>query len=156
RNIAPDRARLDVVDGSAGTVLGLIAAGNAFDRSEFIDIARLHADMLLEAATRSDDGGSWSEKSSPQDTSRLGYAHGQSGIATALFAISKNIGEDAYSAAGREALRFERTQSRTIPHDPQSNAGDGAAIATPGGPRHSIAWCEGETAVGFSRLQLRS
>jgi lantibiotic modifying enzyme len=151
-NVEPDTARSDVATGSAGTVLGLLEAATALGRDDFVAIARVHGDALMQTAVRSEAGWAWTAGGVENHAAdRCGYAHGNAGIAVALLALAEATDDPTYREAAMDALRFERRPSRPPRHEIAAN---GAATLSKDGPHHGIGWCEGETAVGFSRLQL--
>jgi lantibiotic modifying enzyme len=91
---AEEAAPSNVAEGLAGTVLAMLALGEA----DSLDTACSLGERLLEALPRS------------ADLPDIGYAHGASGIACALAELARATGKDVYRAAALEALGVERRQ----------------------------------------------
>jgi lantibiotic modifying enzyme len=103
--------QLDVTRGAAGAILALLAldaadGGPAEDGRTPLEAARACAAHLL--ANRAAHEGSprawWVDGQPP----RNGFAHGASGIATALLRLHERTGEPAYRDAALEGLEYER------------------------------------------------
>src|SRR6185312_2988217 len=85
---------LDLISGSAGLILALLAAGDA-------DAALRHGEHLLAKADRQAWGWSW-------DAGLCGLAHGAAGAAWALAALAAATGEARFAEAAGQARRYER------------------------------------------------
>jgi lantibiotic modifying enzyme len=155
--IEPEATRLDVMDGSAGTIPSLLQAAVQFGREELILTAKAHGDLLLRIAVRSELGWSWNTDGSAENMPLVGYAHGASGIACALLELHGVTGEEQYREAALEGLRFERSQFNSQWHNGPDLRADGRAQGLPinHGARSAVTWCYGAPGVGFSRLQIR-
>lgn len=153
----PDGVHLDLIRGSAGTIIGLIDGAARFGREAFLDAAERHGRVLLDRARRSEHGWSWDTAAGHSLDHLLGYAHGAGGIATALLELHAATGKDTYASAAAEAVGYERWKFspanqnwpdlRTLP------AMNGQPASSE--PRYSIAWCHGAPGVGISRLRIR-
>jgi lantibiotic modifying enzyme len=150
----PDPARLDVLTGSAGTSLGLARFGARFGRGNFLDAAVAHARMLLSTAVQSDAGLSWKSPAAQKNQANLvGYSHGAVGIACALANAASLTGEEAFTNAVSEALRYEHSHFNAVENN-WPDLRDGAAA--PGVPvNYPVAWCHGAAGAAFARLSLR-
>jgi len=155
--IEPDATRLDVMDGSAGTIPVLLQAAVQFGREELIVAAKAHGDLLLQTAVRSELGWSWNTGGSAENIPLVGYAHGAGGIACALLELHRVTGEEQYHEAALEALRFECSQFNPQWHNRPDLGADGRAPALPinQGARSAVTWCYGAPGVGLSRLRIR-
>lgn len=149
----PDRARLDLINGSAGLIPVLLEAAARDRRDEFLALAIAHGQHLLEQAIRSDAGCSWDTLGVPNQPPLLGYAHGTCGIACALAALARATGRQDFAETALEAGRYER--SHFVPS--QKNWPDlrNFVPARPDGePVCMTAWCHGAPGIGIARLLL--
>jgi type 2 lantibiotic biosynthesis protein LanM len=153
--IAPNPQRLDVINGSAGVIPVLLDAATDSRREEFVAVAVRHGEHLLECAARSDEGWSWDTLGTPNERHLLGFAHGASGIASALGALARALGRSDFLAGAREALRYERSHFRPA----EGNWPDLRSFVQPaqgGEPPCMMAWCHGAPGIGMARLRLYS
>jgi len=118
----PDRSKLDVMDGSAGAIAVLLRFG-------LHEAAARHGDLLIEEASRADQGWSW--RTIDPSRNLTGFSHGASGIAWALLELYHATGEQRFRTAALEALRYSR---QADPSDP-------------------VSWCHGSAGIGFCRLR---
>ena len=137
---------LDVVGGSAGAVLALLAAADGLGQPVLLDAAELCGEHLLRA--QREDGG-WTTV----DTSPLcGLSHGASGAALALGRLGARLGDRRFLAAARRALQFERDRYDASVQDwpdlrSRSARDDGA-------PAFMTSWCHGAPGIGIARAGL--
>ncbi len=133
-------ARLDVHAGSAGAVLGLLAAFAMLGEKRAVALAQECAQHLL-AAQRPEGG--WS----PAGAAAPGFAHGAAGIACALARLAAVTGDARLAEAARRGFQFEfslfdtrRQGWRTPVHNPGSVS------------RHVSmnAWCNGAPGVALA------
>jgi lantibiotic modifying enzyme len=103
----PDRSQFDVIDGSAGAIIVLLNLHARTRSAPLLDAAVRHADLLLEEASRSEDGWSW--KTIPASRDLTGFSHGTSGIAWALLEIHHVTGDQRFRDAALQAFRYERS-----------------------------------------------
>lgn len=152
-SLEPDPARLDVLIGSAGTVLGLTRNSARFGRDDFRDAAIVHARMLLRTAVQSEAGWSWETPAQPNQANLVGYTHGAAGIACALAGARSLTGEEEFARGVSEALRYERSHfNSAVSNWPDLRAGTGAP-RTP--ESYPVAWCHGAVGGAFARLRLQ-
>jgi lantibiotic biosynthesis protein len=151
--IAPNRQRIDVINGSAGLIPILIEAAAETQREELLACAVQHGDQLLDVAERGEKGWSWDTLGMPNERHLLGFAHGVSGIACALAALAQAAGRPDFLHGAREALRYERAHFRPS----EGNWPDLRSFSQPaqgGEPPCMVAWCHGAPGIGVARLDL--
>lgn len=156
-----DQQGLDLTSGSAGAVGGLLSLAASPElapgrRDALIELARRHGLRLLALARRSERGSHWSPEAAPGASHGLcGFSHGASGMACALQALFGATQDPAFSQAGNEAWRYERSwfnpQEQNWPdlrslYDP--------ALDSAGQLTYMCAWCHGAPGIGFARLAL--
>lgn len=148
--VSPPDGVFDLLNGSAGHVLALLAAGRAYKRDDLLGAALAEAERLITAG-RSDDGAlSWS--SSPDHRDLLGLSHGTAGAALALFEVAAATGRADLREAGRACLRYERRHFDAARQAwPDFRAMPGTAPSEPSFP---FAWCHGGLGIGLSRLRI--
>jgi lantibiotic modifying enzyme len=158
------------MEGTAGTLLALLAYHERFGGSAVLDRARACGDHLL--AARSDIAGYQTWRTKEDGAALTGFAHGSSGIAYALARLAAATGESRYEEATREALEFEsslydaaeanwarsnraavaveqqentQSETRTV-HDSSGNSPRQFAYAD--------RWCHGRTGMGLARVAI--
>ncbi|MDB6135059.1 MAG: Lanthionine synthetase family protein [Verrucomicrobiales bacterium] len=141
--IARDQS-LDIVSGSAGAILSLLALHRATGDSEVLARAVACGEHLLAQAERvGDDALAWN--SWPDRVLLAGYSHGTAGGAAALLALFKATGTQAYADAARAALRHERGL-----YDPKAE--NWPLLLPGGGSRFVSTWCHGAPGILLSRM----
>jgi type 2 lantibiotic biosynthesis protein LanM len=141
---------LDLLGGVAGVIPVMLALAEA-GHLEAIDTAVSCAEHLLECATLSQSGLSWSAASQSGGPNLTGFAHGAGGIGWSLFQLGAFIDERRYLNAGKAAFSYEdehfdnahqdwydlrQLDRRTVRKD-----------------RHfGNAWCNGCAGIGMARL----
>jgi lantibiotic modifying enzyme len=164
---------LDLIGGSAGIVLALLAIGD-------VPGAIRHGEHLLTKADRHPWGWSWGD-------GLCGLAHGSSGQAWALGELAAATGEARFAEAATAARRHERawfdpTHNSWPDLRPEALAaaavtrGDGAqardealvgrrhaavtrgdgATSSPHALLYPALWCHGATGIGLARLGLHA
>jgi len=148
-----DRARIDVINGSAGVIAALLYL-HRLRRGDFLlELAIRHGQRLVDRANRSDAGWSWTT-ADRQSRDLTGFAHGAAGIAWALLELFQITQEEKFRCAAAEAFRYEqsvyRSEEENWPDfrrpsgvDPDGNATFECALA----------WCHGAPGIGLSRLR---
>ncbi|MES2707801.1 MAG: type 2 lanthipeptide synthetase LanM family protein [Verrucomicrobiota bacterium] len=140
--IARDQS-LDIVSGSAGAILSLLALHRACGDPEVLARAVACGEHLLSHAERvGDDALAW--PSWPDQLLLAGYSHGAAGCATALVELFKATGEARYGDATRAALRYERGL-----FDPEAE--NWPILMPDGGSRLASTWCHGAPGILLSR-----
>ncbi len=154
--IAPDRDRVDVINGSAGLIPLLLAASHGERGEELLRAAIAHGEHLLALAARTTSGWSWNTLGSgapPGAAHLLGYAHGGSGIACALAALGAASGRAAFTEAALAALAYERAHFQPDQGN-WPDLRDFVPRGTDGRPACMLAWCHGAPGIGLARLFL--
>jgi lantibiotic modifying enzyme len=129
---------MDVVSGSAGAILSLVALHDAARDGLALERASLLASGLLARRARDEASGlrfwpTWRGHPEP------GFAHGHAGIAYALLRIARETADASLVEAAREALVAER---RLL--------GGGVRGAEP--RELTAAWSHGASGIGLARL----
>lgn len=142
-----EEAEVDLVGGTAGTMLGL---RQVLPEAELGGTLGAAASRLGEAAVPQDWGAAWLADAA--EPPLLGLAHGSAGIALALAETAALSGDaDAWRACA-EGVEYERGwfDARRVGW-PDLRGHDGEA-AEPGS--WTIAWCHGAIGIGLSRLRM--
>jgi type 2 lantibiotic biosynthesis protein LanM len=143
REAQPDRSRLDVIDGSAGAIAALLNLHARTQSAALLDAAVRHAELLLDEASRSEDGWSWKTISGSRNLT--GFSHGASGIAWALLELHRVTGEDRFREAALQAFRYERScfneAEQNWPDFREEEVG------------YPVYWCHGAAGIGLGRLR---
>jgi lantibiotic modifying enzyme len=149
----PDRCP-DLVQGSAGSIVGLLALAEAFDDPRLVEEATATGDELLERATVRGDGWSWAIPGRRYPHHLCGASHGAAGIGGALLELFAVTGEERFRAGAAGAFSYERSWL-----DPRSGTWPDLRI---GGQRRGArqipsavqgTWCHGEAGIALSRLR---
>jgi lantibiotic modifying enzyme len=151
---APDRAH-DVVTGSAGTIIALLALAEAFDDGALVDDAIATGDELIRAATVTRHGWSWASPSRRHRAHLCGLSHGAAGIGWALLELAAATEDERCRAAALGAFAYERSWldagSGTWPDLRIGGQRRGADRALP--PPTVGTWCSGEGGIALTRLR---
>ena len=119
---------IDIMYGSAGTILGLLACHAATGANEFLDDARTLAKPVLDQALPAGDGVYWEVASAAPGgpvLPYLGLLHGSAGVGLALAALARVTGDERYRRAAIAVARHLVTQA--VPIDSEV----GPALAWP-------------------------
>ena len=98
-------APVDVFEGLAGEVLGLLALHDAAPDAAVLERATACGRRLL--ATQSDGGGYGAAWITFKDRRLTGFSHGAAGIAYALLRLAAATGDPAFAAAAERAIEYE-------------------------------------------------
>lgn len=147
--LSPERIeaddRYDVLGGSAGAVLGLLALHDATGAGDPLERARTAGDHLVGSAGEHDGALAWPR---PDGGPPLcGFSHGVAGIAYALARLGEATGESRFRSAAGESLAYERRR-----YDATADNWPDLRAATDGD--WMDAWCHGRTGVGLARLGM--
>ncbi len=137
-----DDDTFDVVEGSAGTLLALLAYYDRFGDEEALNRALVCGERLLQGRMVAGDYRVWK---TTQDTPSTGFAHGSSGIAYALGRLGAAADEPRFIEAAHEALSFESELFSSN----QTNW-----MESPEYPDYQDRWCHGRTGIALSRIGL--
>lgn len=150
--VVPERVaqdeQLDVVHGSAGAVLALLALArqapsSGTSEAKVIEAAVACADHLLEKRV------SWEGRPRawpfyPSLPPSSGFSHGAAGICYALLRLYQTTGFVRYLDAAQEALAFERGL-----YSPEHRNWRDTRVAA---PRYLTMWCHGAPGITLGRL----
>lgn len=146
---------LDVVAGSAGSLLARLALAEALDDPPPAEEAVALGERLVAAATVTRHGWSWPGPDRPGRRHLCGLSHGAAGIAWALLELFAATGESRFRDAAGGGFRYERSwldrRSGTWP-----DLRIGGQRRGPGGRVRSPAiatWCHGEAGIALTRLR---
>jgi type 2 lantibiotic biosynthesis protein LanM len=141
RRIANDQA-LDVIAGSAGAILGLLALYEASHDQCTLDRAITCGNHLLQARTMNKAGClAWPTLRKMHTT---GFSHGTAGIVYALLRLYAVTGDRRLLSAAREGLTYED-------HAFLSKDGNWAEIFGDEEPAW-VTWCHGAPGIGLARI----
>ncbi len=141
--IAADAA-LDVIAGSAGAILSLLALQETEPDARVLSRAVLCGEHLLEKMTVSRAGPrAWTTVGSTMTT---GFSHGAAGIAYALLRLHEHTGDVRLLEAAREAIAYEESE-----YSPEmenwADCGEKEDEV-----RYPWQWCRGAPGIGLARL----
>ena len=141
--IEADR-KLDVMSGSAGAILGLLALGRADPGSGAIERAVICGRHLVDSRVTTAEGPrAWATlKGRPL----AGFSHGASGIGYALVKLHEATGDPSFLQAASEAIDYERS----IFSPSEQNWPDLRADAS----EFMTAWCHGAPGIGLARVGM--
>ena len=147
-NVADDRNLIDLMNGYAGTIPALMDVAQRYEEDDLLDLAVRQAGRLVEWGHEDDSGVSW--PSTLGSRHLTGYSHGAAGIGLALLEAFRISGDPRMLDKGVGAFRYERNlydaaaenwpDLRSMPDDSASK-------------RFVVAWCNGATGIGISRLR---
>jgi type 2 lantibiotic biosynthesis protein LanM len=143
RQAESDPSQLDVIDGSAGAIAVLLNLHERSASARLLEAASRHGDLLLEQASRADDGWSW--KTIPASRNLAGFSHGASGIAWALLELHRVTGEYRFREAALQALRYERSCFNPAEQNWPDFRGEQ--------PGYPVYWCHGAAGIALCRLR---
>jgi class IV lanthipeptide synthase len=147
----------DITHGTAGIGLGQLRQWMGSGDERFLARAVVAAEQVLRAAVRSESGNvTWPVPAGAPTrlagTVSYGYAHGNAGIATFLFAVAAATGEPEFAAVATEALLTVLPQAITVdgaaywPASPD-DAGDASEAG------YWPSWCNGCSGMGTAFLR---
>jgi lantibiotic modifying enzyme len=152
RGLPLDAMSLDVVSGSAGSILGLCALDARLGGDRFLDEALRHGEHLLAQAHRANDVWSWTTMApgGGQQKDLCGFSHGAAGIALALLKLYTRTHDERFREGALGGFAYERLHFSAE----QQNWPDFRSFASPNVQQlgYSMAWCHGAPGIGLSRL----
>ncbi|HEV2960804.1 MAG TPA: lanthionine synthetase LanC family protein [Candidatus Angelobacter sp.] len=139
----------DVVSGSAGMIPVLLKLHSRYGNQPLLDSALRHGDTLLQSASQSEFGWSWSAGESQPHNNLTGFAHGTAGVAWSLLELYDKTGCQRFFTAAQEAFRYERHW-----YNPAwENWPDFRTVPESGKPNNVVGWCHGACGIGLSRIR---
>lgn len=134
----------DVLTGTAGAALALLALRDSAWEPDALERAALLGRHVVEKRTANESGlRTWAGSDGKMLT---GFSHGAAGIAYALLRLHEACGDAQLRDAAAEAIAYEASLFCAQ----ESNWPD---LRQDGGPRvYQTAWCHGATGIGLARL----
>lgn len=133
----------DIMNGAAGTLLGLLAYHRRYDDPRVLNRAIACGDRLLDARISHNGHQIWD--TAENGSYFTGFSHGSSGIAYALGRLAAMTGESRYLAAVKETLAFESAvYSDTIANWPRTVQED----------TYVDRWCHGRSGMALARIGI--
>lgn len=137
----------DLISGSAGAIVPLLAlAGKTGDESH-VRIASQLGDLLHESAKHQDGQAYWPHATSPEGMG--GFAHGVTGIGWALTRLARVTGSAQHEQLAQEAFAFEDA----LFDEQEQNWRDLRMLEN---SKTAAAWCHGAVGIGLAHLNLDS
>jgi type 2 lantibiotic biosynthesis protein LanM len=148
-SIAADK-NLDIIHGSAGAILGLLALYNKTGDLTVLDKAVLCGQHLLEHRVSVNNyPKTWNTLDVDKET-LTGFAHGATGIAYALVRLYAVTRDNAYLKAACEGIAYERN---VFLLDLAANWPNFCTLEPSGQPSFKfVKWCHGAPGIGLARL----
>jgi len=151
---AREPGAFDVMSGTAGVIVALLALARLHDDERLLQRARPLGDALSQGARRGPEGWSWPVPGDRRAHSLCGIAHGAAGAAWALLELFAATGERCHREAAERALDYERhwfdAQERNWPDlrgiERRERRGSFR-------PPFAITWCHGAPGIALSRLR---
>ena len=148
QRIQEDR-KYDLLAGSAGLLLGLLALHRAANDHRALDLAIACGDHLI----RSRRPSLWDLRSWVTLSGRMcsGMAHGAAGIAHALIELFRTVNDRRYYDAAQEAIEYERALYSPVEgnwRDLRDAPGDSLP------DRFGMSWCHGAPGIALSRVAM--
>jgi lantibiotic biosynthesis protein len=98
----------DLMSGSAGAIVGLLALRWLLDDERLLESAIHHGEDLLGKAQRSGDAMSWPSPGLRGAPALTGFPHGAAGVAVALLELFAATGTERFRAGAEAAFAYER------------------------------------------------
>jgi len=138
----------DIINGSAGTLLALLALYDRTGERKILAIAEHCGRVLTSRRIRISKGiGAWQSRSASQPLT--GFSHGAAGISYALLRLYEATRGQIYLDVAQEALSYERSTFSAL----QSNWPDYRTFAWNDGSRSfACSWCHGAPGITLGRL----
>lgn len=131
---------VDVIGGTAGLLLGLLHLHRCTGDGGLLERAAELGRILLRKRCHDPSTDRLVWPTGPADRPETGFAHGQAGIACALWRCGKAVGEGTFIDAADEAASYERLIL-------------GADLSANGDADVTAAWSRGAAGIGLSRLE---
>lgn len=139
---------LDVISGVVGVLQACLSAWHCFLDDDYLILAVLCGERLLEQAQEHPQGLCWTIPL--QDQPLAGYSHGAAGIYHGLTQLYKASAERKYLDAAMAGMRFENSLYR----ENSGNWRDQRAFFESGDDNQNSFWCHGGAGILLSRLAL--
>jgi lantibiotic modifying enzyme len=145
----------DVILGSAGALVALLALADTLDDPALVRDALATGEELIDGATVTRHGWSWATPGRRYRPHLCGLSHGAAGIGWALLELFAATGDERFGAGANGAFDYERSwldmRSGTWPDLRIGGQRRGTArrIASPA----VGTWCHGEGGIALTRLR---
>jgi type 2 lantibiotic biosynthesis protein LanM len=148
----------DVIHGSAGCILVLLALHSVRPSQDVLDVAVQCGHRLLATSQPMAQGIAWPTLKGEPPLG--GFSHGTAGIAFSLLQLAGRSGDQMFRAPALRALEFDRSlfvpelsnwaDLRTFASGPVRRADRDAEAAS--SRKGMVAWCHGAPGIGLARL----
>ncbi len=135
----------DLLSGSAGAIVPLLALATKTGDEGYIRIASQLGDLLYERAQHRNGHAYWPHAGSPEGMG--GFAHGVTGIGWALTRLARATGSARHEQLAQEAFAFEDA----LFDEQEQNWRD---LRMFDGAKTVAAWCHGSVGIGLAHLDL--
>jgi lantibiotic biosynthesis protein len=153
-SIGDGDGRVDLLDGAAGQILGLLALAEMLGDDTLVEAAAHLGERLLNEARQGDLGWTWASTDGAEPP-LCGLGHGASGVALALLELEGATGDPRFGEAMRGALRYERAWFDRVQGGwPDLRELDSVRVLSGAGPTFPIYWCHGASGIGLVRLRV--
>jgi class II lanthipeptide synthase len=151
--------RRDIINGSAGCILGLLSLYSVHPSPHVLAIAVQCGDHLLATAKHTQEGIAWETLKGEPPLG--GFSHGTAGIAFSLLKLAASSGQERFRQTALSALAYDRSlfvpalnnwaDLRVFPGRKADPKQDAEALAEPI-QKAMVAWCHGAPGIGLGRL----
>jgi type 2 lantibiotic biosynthesis protein LanM len=149
----------DVIYGSAGCILTLLALGSVRPSPRILDVAILCGDHLRATAQPMRRGTAWTTLEGQPPLG--GFSHGTAGIAFSLLQLAARSGQERFRQTAVEALAYDR--SLLVPElnnwadlrvfaSRKPKPDEARQPASESTQKSMVAWCHGAPGIGLGRL----
>lgn len=145
---------LDVIDGCAGAIPAIVKIARRYPSEALLELLRKMSGFLLANMKKEPVGYSWDTFPGGTTSNLTGYAHGASGVASALLEIWNLTGDTACLDAAMGGFAYEESHFVAGEKNWPDFRDYGAITQTePTGPVCGCAWCHGAPGIGLSRIR---
>ncbi|OJV97190.1 MAG: hypothetical protein BGO39_18615 [Chloroflexi bacterium 54-19] len=134
----------DIIAGSAGTILALLALNQVYPKPELLDTAVLAGNHLIARADQKPGGVAW-PSNHKREVFLTGFSHGTAGIAYSLLKLAEASGEEKFKETALAAIGYERH----LFSEEHQNWPD---LRENGDPEYMVMWCHGASGIALGRL----
>jgi type 2 lantibiotic biosynthesis protein LanM len=134
----------DIIAGSAGTILALLALYEVYPKPELLTTAIQAGNHLLARGVAKPGGVAWSSAHN-KDIFLTGFSHGTAGIAYSLLKLAEASGEARFKEIALAAIGYERS----LFSEEHQNWPD---LRENGNPDYLVMWCHGAAGIALGRL----
>ncbi len=138
---------LDIIAGSAGAILGLLALYQQTGEANVLNTAIICGQHLLAQQVTLESGHkTWKTL---EKKPLAGFSHGASGIAYALLKLYEFTNNRAYLIAAEEGIAYEQSVfSKSLKNWPDLRSFNQRSAQ----PKFLVSWCHGAPGIGLGRL----